>query len=413
MDAEQEIHNRIGEHGRITFAKFMEIALFWPTGGYYSRQHNIGPTGDFYTGPKAHPAFGALLSIQLLQMWQLLDRPSPFWVIEMGANDGLLARDIISYCAYLPPDFRDCIRYMCLDRSSRQGLDEEASYRELPSIQRVTASFAPLRNVIGCFLSNELMDSFPVHRVTMVDGHLQEVYVALQDGKLVEQVDAPSTPALEEQLSSVGVKLPEGFKAEVNLALPPCMDDVGAALAKGFVVTVDYGGHAEEIYSRQDGRSTLSCYYQHTQVNDPYQRIGRQDITAHVDFTSLVLQGRRRGLEALGYVAQAQFLKALGLSQLLRRLRIEGLGQREVDVNSMGMLDLVRPGGMGDFKVLVQGKNVGAPSLWGLQPSADAASILDHLPIPLRAAEHTPLLEGRYPHDSYEWGYNSTETDAS
>ena len=162
MDAEQEIHNRIGEHGRITFAKFMEIALFWPTGGYYSRQHNIGPTGDFYTGPKAHPAFGALLSIQLLQMWQLLDRPSPFWVIEMGANDGLLARDIISYCAYLPPDFRDCIRYMCLDRSSRQGLDEEASYRELPSIQRVTASFAPLRNVIGCFLSNELMDSFPV-----------------------------------------------------------------------------------------------------------------------------------------------------------------------------------------------------------------------------------------------------------
>ena len=207
--------------------------------------------------------------------------------------------------------------------------------------------------------------------------------------------------------------MPEGFKAEVNLALPPCMDDVGAALAKGFVVTVDYGGHAEEIYSRQDGRSTLSCYYQHTQVNDPYQRIGRQDITAHVDFTSLVLQGRRRGLEALGYVAQAQFLKALGLSQLLRRLRIEGLGQREVDVNSMGMLDLVRPGGMGDFKVLVQGKNVGAPSLWGLQPSADAASILDHLPIPLRAAEHTPLLEGRYPHDSYEWGYNSTETDAS
>ena len=102
MDVESEIWRRIREQGRITFAEFMELALFWPNGGYYSNPDNIGPKGDFYTSPSAHPAFGALVCVQVFQMWQLLDCPPTFWLVEMGAGGGLLCHDLVEYSAYLP-----------------------------------------------------------------------------------------------------------------------------------------------------------------------------------------------------------------------------------------------------------------------------------------------------------------------
>ena len=408
MDAEQEIRRQIGDRGCITFAEFMEVALYWPEGGYYSRNENIGAQGDFYTSPAAHPAFGALFALQLLQMWQLMDRPSPFWVIEMGAGNGLLCSDVIRFCSQFPSESRqaelwDSLRYLCLDRSAGHGLEGELASPERSKVARITSSSIPLRNIAGCFLSNELVDAFPVHQVAMEGGQLREVYVALQDERLVEHLDTPSTPALAERLESVGVSLNEGFRTEVNLAIGSWIDDVAAALERGFVLTVDYGWPAAELYSPQRRSGTLTCYHQHIQVNDPYQRIGRQDITAQVDFTSLAWRGQQQGLDTLGFTTQSQYLHNLGLGQLMGRLRSEGLGQREVDANRMGILDLARSGGMGDFKVLVQGKDVGSPSLWGLEASPEAESILQQLPIPLRSAGHTPLLEGRYPHTGYDW----------
>ena len=142
------------------------------------------------------------------------------------------------------------------------------------------------------------------------------------------------------------------------------------------------------------------------EVGDPYARIGSQDITSHVDFASLALQGQKHDVEVLGYVTQGHFLRALGLNRMLRRLRAEGLEQRQVEANSMGMLDLARAGGMGDFKVLVQGKKVGTPSLWGIDGSDEAAGILDNLPLPLRSEDHIPLMEGRYAHAGQEWSYD-------
>ena len=399
MDAEGEIRRRIAEQGRITFAEFMELALYWPEGGHYSSLHPSKPLENFYTATTAHPAFGSLLSLQLFQVWQLLERPCPFWVVEMGGADGLLARDILAYCGHLPPDFRDSLRYLCLDRSQAPGGAQD-------SVQRITASSLPLKGVVGCFLSNELVDAFPVHRVTMSDGRLQEVYVTLRDGGLVEELEEPSTPALQERLDAVNVTLEEGRVVEVNLAAGIWMESVAAALDRGFVITIDYGTSARELYSRPDVGGTLRCYHRHMEVGNPYRRIGEQDITSQVDFTSLVSQGRRHGLEVLGYVTQGHFLRALGLGHMVRRLRAEGLEQRRVEANSIGMLELVKAGGMGDFKVLVQGKKVGTPSLWGIEASDEPASILEGLPVPLRSEEHIPLLEGRYAHASYDWGYD-------
>ena len=106
LSVRREIHRRIKDEGRITFAQFMEMALYWPNGGYYSVSSPTGPRGDFYTAPGAHPSFGALLSVQLYQMWLLLDQPRPFWVVEAGAGNGLLCHDSVSFARHLPEDFR-------------------------------------------------------------------------------------------------------------------------------------------------------------------------------------------------------------------------------------------------------------------------------------------------------------------
>ena len=399
MDAEGEIRRRIVEQGRITFAEFMEVALYWPVGGFYSTRHSISPHDNFYTAPRAHPAFAALLSLQLFQFWQLLERPCPFWVVEMGASDGLLARDILGHSTHLPDGFGDSLRYLCLDRSQAPGLHA--------GVQRITADGVPLKGVVGCFLSNELVDAFPVHRVTMTDGKLREVYVTARDGGLVEEHGEPSTPALGERLAESGIALEEGRVAEVNLDAGRWAEGVAGALERGFVLTIDYGGTTQEVRALAGPRGTLRCYYQHMEVADPYVRIGSQDITSHVDFTSLAFQGRKHGLEPVGCVTQGRFLRSLGLNRLLRRLRAIGLEQRQVEANSMGMLDLARAGGMGDFKVLMQGKKVGTPSLWGIDGSDEAAGILDRLPLPLRSESHIPLLEGRYAHAGQDWSYNN------
>ena len=406
MDAEGEIRRRIEDQGRITFADFMEVALYWPVGGFYSSRHLTGPHDNFYTAARAHPAFAALLSLQLFQFWQLLEHPHPFWVVEMGGADGLLARDILDYCAHLPGAFRDALSYLCLDRSQAPGGGDDSKGLGRDDVQRITSAAVPFHGIVGCFLSNELVDAFPVHRVTMAGGQLREVYVTVRDGELVEEMGEPSTPALREHMDQADNSLEEGSTAEVNLAAVKWVEGVSDALERGFVLTIDYGGSAQELSARAGARGTLRCYYRHMEVVDPYTRIGDQDITSHVDFTSLALQGQKHGLEEVGYVTQGQFLRALGLNRLTPRLRAEGLNQGEVEANSMGMLDLARQGGMGDFKVLVQGKKVGAPSLWGIDPTEEAASLLDSLPLPLRSQSHIPLLEGRYTHAGQDWSYD-------
>ncbi len=403
VHVEQEIRRRIEERGRITFAEFMELALYWPVGGYYSRRDNVGAGGDYYTSPSAHPAFGALLCLQVFQMWRLLDCPSPFWLVEMGAGDGLLCHDLISYSVHLPPEFRDSLRYLCLDRHPSPGVEGQSAAGSRSLVARLASRGVPLRGITGCCLSNELLDSFPVHRVVVQDATLKEIYVAVQDGQLTEVLDSPSTPALQARLESLELSLPDGFSAEINLALVPWMEELSAALDRGFLLTVDYGHPARELYSRQRRRGTFTCFYRHTQTDDPYRHIGEQDMTSQVDFTSLINAGISNGLDPVGFSIQREFLRNLGLFQFLDRLRNQGLKQREVEANRMAMLDIVRPAGMGDFKVLVQGKGVGAGSLWGYEPSPELEDALRGLPVPLLTPNHISLLEGRYPHLAAEW----------
>ena len=400
MRAEAEVRRRIQERGRITFAEFMDLALFWPDGGYYTDPQRSDPRHDFYTAPGAHPAFGALICLQVYQIWRLLECPEPFWVVEMGSGGGLLCHDLVSFSRHLPGRFRHSLRYLCLDIHSSGGVRGSLDPEDRGRVERLMTRSVPLREVMGCFISNELLDSFPVHRVTVDGGELREVYVSMEGDRLVEAPGEPSTPLLHERLDSEGVQLAEGYSAEISLAVGPWMSAVSAALAKGYVLTVDYGYPARELYARP--RGTLSCFHNHVQTEDPLRRVGEQDITAHVDFTAVVGAGQERGLEPLGLVTQREFLQNLGLGEMMSGLRRMGLSQREADGNRMGMLDIARPGGMGDFKVLAQGRGVGGAELWGFSPSPDVRALLEGAPVPLRSPEHLPLMEGRYPHLGFD-----------
>ena len=406
MSPESEIRRRIQQRGPITFAEFMELALYWPGWGYYAGGTGaaapFGAAGDYYTSPFAHPAFGALLAIQLYQCWQLLDCPNPFALVELGAGNGLLCRDIRAAAAQLPGGFGNALRYICIDRYSPPRFELAGAGL---GVARVMASGLPLRGLCGVILSNELLDAFPVHQVRPEQGRLQEVYIAVDaTGALVEILGEPSTPALAARLGELDIRLAEGQTAEINLQLDNWAGEIAAALDAGFVLTIDYGRPAAELYaSRRRPRGTLTTYYRHTQTDAPLQRIGRQDITAQVDFTSVVNAGRRAGLTPLGFVNQEQLLRNLGFDRFRRRLAALPLARAELAANRAGLLALVNPDGMGNFKALVQGKGVGRPNLWGFAPSPEAGALTAKLPFPYLTERHIALPRGWAAAGEMDW----------
>ena len=401
LPAEAEIRRRISARGRISLAEFMDVALYHPGGGYYTSGDRIGASGDYYTSVTADPAFGMLLAIQLFQMWELLGRPSPFTVVECGAGNGLLCRDIVNAAAALPEDFGNRVQYICVDRRASPGCE-----KKLDRVCRIASERLPLRAVQGCVLSNELVDAMPVHQIVRMGGRLRELYVTLEGEMLSTESGEPSTPLLVERLSSLGVELEEGQTAEVNLGLDPWMADVARALERGFVLTIDYGRSAQDLYSAaQRYRGTLTTFRGHMQTDSPLERIGEQDMSAQVDFTTLAKAGEQEGLVSLGYTSQREFLRNLGLD-VLSRSPVDGPAGR-AQSNRAGLRELVKGGGLGDFRVMAQGKNVAGGNVWGFHSSAEAApgaaAIAGQLSLPMPTAEHIDLLKGRYPATAAEF----------
>ena len=364
----------IQSNGRITFAQFMQVCLYSPRGGFYSCRDNRIST-HFGTSPTNHPVFGALIARQLEQMWRLLGEPAVFHLIEVGSGDGALARSIAAACWRTAPQFAQALCYIAADyQPSWLQLPEHVlgwGYGSDPSthpkrenaisgIQRVKAEgLRPFQNVVGCILCNELVDNFPVHRFAIQDGRAKEIFVTLKGEILTEVLDEPSSPRIEDRLSSLGLSLPEGQQGEVNLAMNDWTSQLAETLDRGFVLTIDYGELAADLYSPQHARGTLVCYNKHTASGDPYQDIGQQDITAHVDFTSLMRLGDRQGLATVGYALQSQFLTNLGFSSFLDELQTQDMSAARMELARMAMMTLVDPDEYGGFKVLAQAKGVG------------------------------------------------------
>ena len=382
---EAEIRRGIESNGPITFAEFMEMALYHSHGGYYTRDRQYEAHRDYYTSPSAHPAFSALIAVQLEAMWKALGEPRPFHVVEMGAGGGLMARDITDYARQYLAAFAGAMRYFTVDKASD----------EVP------------RGAVGCVLSNELIDAFPVHRFAIKDGGLVELFVDVDaDGRFHSVSGEPSTSALAQRLDKLGLELPNGTRGEINLRIGEWARRVSEIIERGFVVTIDYGHESKELYSPERSRGTLQTYYKHTSGSSPYQWIGRQDITAHVDFTTVIEEGRSVGLKPLSLMTQAEYLSRLGLNSWLSRLPERDLSPRDVRANAMALRDLVDPDGLGGFKVLIQEIGLHLQDMDGLFPSQEH---VEQLPMPLLRSDHVPLYEGRYSSDM--WNFEASPKD--
>ena len=360
---------RIRERGPLTFAEYMEECLYHPEFGYYSHA-GARRMADFYTSVDVHPIFGRLLARQFAEMWEGLGRPQPFLLVEAGAGEGRLAAHVLDFASQKLAGFYRALQYVAVERSAALREAHEAHLADHRASGRaVTAGELPQRISAGCIFSNELLDAMPVHRVERADGGLRELYVGLEEGRLCGQAGPLSSPTLEEYLSAQRVELQPGQQAEIGLAAARWMEDAGRRLGRGFLLTVDYGHPARELYNERHVRGTLLAYHKHRADEDYFRAPGEQDLTAHVNFSALELWGARAGLQRTGLVAQANFLLALGRGNELADLYDEGQGGTERVRARLQFKTLIHPEGMGEtFQVLVQHRGVERPRLTGLQP---------------------------------------------
>jgi len=289
------IRRRIESDGGIPFADFMNLALYQPAYGYYmAPRTRIGKAGDFFTSSSVHAIFGRLVARQVHQMWEILGQGA-FSVVEQGAGEGHLALDILDAVAEEFPDFYSRLRYRLIEVSPDNRQRQQAQLAK--HAERVEwCAFDEVTAVHGCFLSNELVDAFPVHLVERQGDELREVYVVWDGNGFAEELRPPSTLLLNEYFARLGIWPDDGCRAEVNLGALDWMRQVAGLLQRGFAITIDYGYPAVELFAPHRRAGTLMCYHRHCASEEPFLRVGCQDITAHVDFTSLQNAGAATGL---------------------------------------------------------------------------------------------------------------------
>ena len=360
---------RIREKGNITFAEFMAACLYEPGLGYYtSPGRKVGAEGDFYTSSNVHRVFGRLIAREIIRMWQSLGEPADFQIVEAGAGNGRLAADIMDAVAELAPAFYRTVTCRLIEAEPSLA-ETQATMLAAHAAQLAWSSPAELAAgnlaITGCLLSNELVDALPVHLVEMTAAGLEEVLVAADGNHFCEKRSTTSTLEIEQYFAQQGITLATGQRAEVRLAASSWLTEVAASLKRGFVMTIDYGYLAAELYGRMRMNGTLLCYYQHQLEENPYIRVGLQDITAHVDFSALIEVGAAVGLHKIWYGEQYRFLLAAGMMAEMLALEARPVPEAERLKDRLALKKLMLPdGGMGDtFKVLVQGKNVGTPDL--------------------------------------------------
>lgn len=366
MRLDERLKELIRERGPLTVAAFMDRALYDPDFGYYARSvQRSGRAGDFFTSVDVGALFGELLAIQVAEMGThlLSTGASHVSLVEAGAGNGRLSADILSSLRREQPALYERIQ-LHLSEASEPA---RAAQRDTlgATVDRLSSSSATLPDSFeGVLIANELLDAMPVHQVVMRDTGLREVYVDCDRGGWVTREGPLSTPRLAQYFEALHVRLEPGWRAEVSLRAIDWIGDAIARMKRGFAVLIDYGHDAHELYSVAHSAGTLTSHLRHASAGadarDPaagwLANPGEQDLTAHVDFTSVRTAAEAAGCRTLGFLDQMYFLIALGA----HRFASLDLKQR------LALKTLIMPGGLGTtMKVLLLGKEVGAPALAG------------------------------------------------
>ena len=350
------IKEEMRESGPISFRRFVELSLFHPKHGYYSSgKARIGKKGDFYTSPSVHRSFGETIS-RFLARASLLLEGEKFTVVEFGASNGQLAFDILGALRENHPDLYARTDYVISEISS---VARQAAKKTLERHRERVRWTDDLRKIerdgfCGVVIANEFLDSLPFHRLKLHGGETREVFLSLRDGKIEEVLQDPETEEVYEFSKRYLDEYAQGEEAEACLLAGEWLAEVGKALQKGFVLSIDYGSLAPELYSPERRKGTYRCFYRHELSSDPYIRVGEQDITANVNFSELIRIGDTLGLTTVEYATQGQFLVDWGILEIFKTYdKPENQGDR------LAAKTLFMPEFMGrKFKVLLQSKGL-------------------------------------------------------
>ena len=327
----------------------MESSLYAPGGFYPTRE----PKADFYTAPELHPAFGEILASEIaFRLGQLSQAgvPGPYFIVEMGSGSGMLARRIMKTLRERHPEWADRARLALVERCENLLVDSLCSFAGTGENILGFTRLEDLPPCAGVFISNELVDAFPVHLLEKHDGQVHEVYI--EEGE--EALGPLSTQALHPYANAMHLRMPEGARHAVNLEALHWLAEVSRRLRAGSLITIDYGRRFAP-----DAANEPRSFQRHRVDGQVTESPGRKDITASVDFETLISEGRRRGLRTVSFETMARFLIDRGILQRLPQT--DGFDMRAYkERNQIKML--FHPEGMGEvFKVLIQEKAVSRP----------------------------------------------------
>jgi SAM-dependent MidA family methyltransferase len=354
----QKIEQEIRELGPIPFSRYMELCLYEPELGYYSRNaEQFGKAGDFYTSSDVHAVFGRLLARQFDEMWRTLGSPERIDLIELGPGRGLFAQDVLDWSEKKFPDLFRALRYVLVESSPalRERIQKTLGHHFESGKAKLTVLY-PLNEGSAAstiVFANEFFDALPVE-VLSTKGSLR---IDARDGRFIETWAKPSPEELE-FLDRYSVHPELGERIEALLAAQQFMDRIAASIQRGFLIAIDYGYTREEQLAGRH-RGTVKALRQHSISANPYEAPGEQDITADVNFTALAAAAQRQGMQTHKLVTQSQFLMGIGeANQFADAFEECRLPQERAKV-ALQLKHLVTPAGMGEsFQVLVASKGV-------------------------------------------------------
>jgi SAM-dependent MidA family methyltransferase len=349
------IRRDIAAHaGWISFARYMELALYAPGLGYYTAgAHKFGAAGDFTTAPELSPLFGHTVAQQVAE---IIASSAPH-ILELGAGSGKLAADMLSELERVGslPDSYAILEVSADLRARQQALISG----RLPHLLGKVRWLDELpKKFSGAIVANEVLDALPVHLVHWRDSAITERGVTSDEHGFIWQERAIGDAVLLDAAQKI--KVPEDYVSEICLAAHGLINSLAQRLEQGTMLFIDYGFGAREFYHPQRNSGTLMCHYRHHAHDNPFFLPGLQDITAHVNFTGIAECGIDAGLELIGYTSQAFFLINCGITGLLQDTSPEDL--REYLPLSAQLQKLTSPAEMGElFKVIALGKNMTKP----------------------------------------------------
>ena len=360
----QQMAARIRADGPVTFATFMEAALYDPALGYYrSGRTTVGREGDFLTSPEVHPLFGYAIAALAAAVWEAMDRPDPFILREAGPGSGALMESLLSWvrsdAAPVAPAFRAALRVELVEPSAAARARQEQRLTPFRDVLRWRERLSDAPSIVGLALANELLDAQPVHRLRRTADGWEELYVDVSaEGRFIDAPGPLSNAALLDRVESQppGSGRP-GQIVEVCPSLGELVTTLARSLRRGLLLLFDYGWPRDRLYADWRRQGTLLTFHRHSADDDPYARMGQQDLSCHVDVDAVREAARAAGMAAYPLRSQAEFLAALGATEEAPVAAAVAGGQRGSEMEAYlarrrAIEALTDPAGLGRIQVM-------------------------------------------------------------